>query len=131
MQQIDNELYAITGDSIGFSYENFDDFELAIYQPGSKASVACVHWPIPALRTVREVRELAERMHAATIKPTIPAACPNGCNHTVEEHEAFDRGVKDGESGVDCEAPFEYTDTCSLFDAWQSGYSVGKINARK
>ncbi len=63
----------------------------------------------------------------------LPPPCPNGCDHTVEEHEAFDRGVKDGGAGVEWEAPTQYTlpSKESLLEAWQSGCSVGQINARK
>lgn len=64
---LSDELEALTG--IGLSYENFEDFHLCLYDPNPARS-QYVHWPIPALRTVREVRELCERMHAATIKPT-------------------------------------------------------------
>ena len=64
---VDHELYALYG--IALTYENFGDFELGIYQPGDQDQIARIRWPIPALRTVREVHELCERMHAATIKP--------------------------------------------------------------
>ncbi len=62
IETLDDELYALTG--IGLSYENFDDFELVIYDPNPK-SERFICWPIPALQTVREARALAEQLKAA------------------------------------------------------------------
>jgi hypothetical protein len=63
--RLHDELYAMTG--IGLSFKNFDDFELVIYRPGD--CDVRVRWPIPALRTVREARALAEQLMAASIAP--------------------------------------------------------------
>lgn len=54
--------------------------------------------------------------------------CPNGCNHTDEEHDAFDSGVFAGEQDTDdhqTECPHQ---DASLREAWLTGYSVGEMN---
>jgi ribosome modulation factor len=55
-----------------------------------------------------------------------PAACPDGCDHSVAEHAAFDRGVRDGEAGRDDVPPYKRRE---MRDAWLAGHSVGVINA--
>jgi len=61
LEAIDHELHELTGIELG--YENFDDFELTITQPNSERFI---RWPIPGLRTVREVRALAEHLKTAS-----------------------------------------------------------------
>jgi hypothetical protein len=46
--------------------------------------------------------------------------CPNGCDHTDTEHEAFDRGVQDGSDGVSVN-PYSSFD---LREIWRTGHSV-------
>lgn len=48
------------------------------------------------------------------------------CGHSELEHKAFDRGVRDGETGILVECcPYKRE---SLIDAWENGHSVGEIN---
>ena len=55
-----------------------------------------------------------------------PAACPGGCDHTDEEHRAFDGGVAAGEAGKEAEdCP---CDDFSLSQDWLTGHSVGVAN---
>jgi hypothetical protein len=53
-------------------------------------------------------------------------ACPDNCDHTIAEHEAFDAGVIAGERGEDEEAAPRGPN--SLREAWLTGYSVGLMN---
>jgi len=62
---INDALYEETG-SIGFSYENFDDYHLTLYAADPE-SVEYLNWPIPALRTVGEAVALARQLKAATV----------------------------------------------------------------
>jgi ribosome modulation factor len=53
--------------------------------------------------------------------------CGPDCQHTGEEHAAFDAGVQAGKRGDDQDAcPF---DSDHERDAWLSGYSIGEANA--
>lgn len=53
-------------------------------------------------------------------------ACPDECDHTINEHCAFDEGVMAGERGEDEETcPHRASDLC---EAWLAGHSVGSIN---
>ncbi|WP_395735139.1 hypothetical protein [Prosthecobacter sp.] len=63
---INEALYAETG--IGFSYENFDDFELVIYD-ADETSTEYLNWPIPGLRTVSQAVALARQLKAANTPP--------------------------------------------------------------
>jgi hypothetical protein len=65
-----------------------------------------------------------------TILP--PPPCPHGCDHTDDEHRAFDRGVRDGRAGVD-ENPYlnSYSYRLSLVEAWATGHSVGMLDAEQ
>ena len=48
---------------------------------------------------------------------------------TVAETEAFDRGVADGErDGQAAVNPWSSSDAYALWDAWESGASVGRKN---
>src|SRR5688572_8920143 len=52
-----------------------------------------------------------------------PEACPGGCDHTAEEHIAFDAGVAAGNAGKQAEdCPYE---DFSLREDWLTGQSVG------
>ena len=68
-----------------------------------------------------------------TAQPFAPAtgsalACPPGCDHTVQEHTAFDHGLRDGEEGqADSANPYRAHD---LREAWLTGHSVGVLNRR-
>jgi hypothetical protein len=54
--------------------------------------------------------------------------CPGECGHTDIEHQAFDRGMADGEAGRD-EIPAQYKDReMVLSEAWYTGHSVGVMN---
>lgn len=59
---------------------------------------------------------------------TVVAACPGGCDHTVQEHVAFDHGLRAGQDGEEDSAN-PYTDY-GLQEAWWSGHSVGALNRR-
>lgn len=51
-------------------------------------------------------------------------SCPPNCGHTEREHEAFDRGVRDGRNDLnDC--PF---DDAELITVWLIGHSVGELD---
>lgn len=53
------------------------------------------------------------------------APCPNGCDHSDEEHHAFDRGVADGEAGKDWSSnPYRG----EFAHDWLAGLSVGQSN---
>jgi hypothetical protein len=56
-------------------------------------------------------------------------ACPDNCDHTIAEHEAFDAGVDAGERGEDEEAGPR--GPISLRNAWLTGHSVGLINRER
>ena len=60
------------------------------------------------------------------MKRKIPSPCKGGCEHSDLEHHAFDRGVRDGEAGVD-ENPYT---RFALRDAWFTGHSVGQSNRK-
>ncbi len=55
-----------------------------------------------------------------------PAPCPGPhvCDHSDLEHYAFDRGVRDGEAGVE-HCPYKRP---VLREAWFTGQSSGKLN---
>lgn len=58
--------------------------------------------------------------------PCSAPACKPGCGHTVQEHTAFDHGLRDGEEGqADSENPYRAHD---LREAWATGHSVGVLN---
>jgi len=59
-----------------------------------------------------------------------PAQCPGGCSHTDREHIAFDAGLAAGEEDPNAENPHAFS-AYNLYEAWASGFSVGRINARK
>jgi ribosome modulation factor len=53
------------------------------------------------------------------------AECPNGCDHTDREHEAFDAGFEAGRSGVDQHAcPYRG----ALAEDWLDGHSAGSLD---
>jgi ribosome modulation factor len=55
-------------------------------------------------------------------------ACPPDCGHTVQEHTAFDHGLRDGEEGqADSANPYRAQD---LREAWLTGHGVGVLNRR-
>jgi ribosome modulation factor len=55
-----------------------------------------------------------------------PEACPGGCDHTDDEHIAFESGIAAGEAGKQAEdCPYE---DFELGEAWLSGHSVGELN---
>lgn len=47
---------------------------------------------------------------------------------TAEEQEAFDLGYKQGlEIGPEAENPYEHTSDNGLWEAWETGHSVGML----
>ena len=57
-----------------------------------------------------------------------PEPCPGGCDHTDEEHLAFDAGLTAGEAGKTAkECP--YRDD-SLAEDWLTGHTMGADNRR-
>lgn len=63
-----------------------------------------------------------------------PAASPDGgcgpnCNHTAEEHAAFDAGVLAGRSGAE-ESDCPHYSNLDLREAWRIGWSVGEWGKR-
>ncbi len=57
-----------------------------------------------------------------------PEPCPGGCDHTDEEHRAFDAGLAAGEAGKTAkECPY---DGDSLAEDWLMAHSVGEANRR-
>ena len=63
---IDEALYAETG--IGFGHENFDDFELTIYNADG-VSTDYMRWPIPGLQVLGQAVQLARMLKAASLNP--------------------------------------------------------------
>lgn len=57
--------------------------------------------------------------------------CGGPCEHTDEEHTAFDRGVEDGEKGVGgLDSPYRHDDNPVLRESWLCGHSVGAMNRK-
>jgi ribosome modulation factor len=55
-----------------------------------------------------------------------PAPCPNGCDHTDQEHRAFDTGIRDGRAKKNhAMNPYKRR---NLKDAWATGHSVGILD---
>ncbi len=54
--------------------------------------------------------------------------CEGGCSHTWREHAVFDAGLAAAEEDADAINPYSFGDN-ALFEAWESGASVGRINA--
>lgn len=64
------------------------------------------------IKAVREIRNLT---------------CSGPCDHTTEEHNAFDLGIADGEAGCN-ENPFRSN---SLRFAWRSGHAVSSVDIKQ
>jgi hypothetical protein len=54
--------------------------------------------------------------------------CPPDCGHSDAEHEAFDAGIMTGErEGWEAKNPYSERDQYDLWDAWETGVSVGRM----
>lgn len=51
-------------------------------------------------------------------------SCPSDCGHTPEQHDAFDAGAMASLH----ENPYDPKANPDLWEAWESGYSVGQEN---
>lgn len=61
-------------------------------------------------------------------KPAAFVQCEGGCEHTEDEHQAWDQGWMAGERNPDADNPFNYQSQHNLWEAWESGKSVGIMN---
>lgn len=97
------------------------DFRAAM--AGAKANSGKFHEA--ARRHVAQLRREASVLTERTQPPMSDQPMPEP-GFTQAETEAFDRGVKDGEQLR--HNPYDFDTQFALWDAWENGASVGRLN---